>query len=108
MKFAYDMALERLNDGRSIASTLDVYASALKRVVWVAEWHLPGCLSESFVYCTSKQNAIDVACSMAEGENGVPRGMKTALRKHGRFDSDSPLYGRCINTVEKRILADLI
>lgn len=106
-KLTFDEALERLNDQRYIKAS-DVLASALKRKIWVAEWHLPGCLSESQCLCANKKGAIECACFMVEGENGVPRGMITALRKYGRFDSDSGMYGTCINTVSQVTLADLL
>lgn len=102
----YREALERVSDGFPVNRD-DVQARALQRTVWVAEWHIPGCLSESFSICLSKADAIDSACSMAEGENGIPRGMKTALRKYGRFDTQSPMFGYCINTIERRKFADM-
>lgn len=106
-KFSFADTLTLINEGRHVSAD-QIKASALKRKVWVAEWHLPGCLSESRAYCLTKADAIDSACSMAEGEDGIPRGMKTSLRKYGRFDSDSPMFGRCINTVECHTLADLL
>jgi hypothetical protein len=106
-KLTFDEALERINDERCI-SRADVQARALERFIWVAEWHLPGCLSESQSYCLTKADAIEAACSMAENENGAPWGMKTQLSKYGRFDSQSPMFGRCINTVSRVRLADLL
>lgn len=100
-KLNFDEALERVSDGRYVDSS-EVQTRALQRMVWVAEWHIPGCLSESFSICLSKADAIDSACSMSENENGAPRGMKTALRKYGRFDSQSPMFGTCVNTIERR------
>lgn len=107
MKLTFDEVMERISDER-IVDKADVLASALKRKVWVAEWHIPGCLSESRCYCTTKADAIAAACSMAEGEDGVPRGMKAWLASMGSFSSDSPLYGRVINTVSAHQLADLL
>ncbi len=106
-KLSFDEALERLDDGRYV-SARDVSAKALNRVLWVSEWHLPGCISESMIYSTTKGAAVEASLSMAKGENGFPRGMKTALVQNGRFDSDSPLYGRVINTIYKTTLGDLL
>jgi len=103
-KLTFDEALERIHEQRPVKSS-DVLASALQRKVWVAEWHVPGCLSETFDVCLTKKDAIATACGYADGAS---RGMKTALRKYGRFDSESPLFGRCINTIEQRTLADLL
>lgn len=103
MKLTFDDAIERINDGLIIKDS-DIQAKALSRFVWVAEWHIPGCLSESFSICTSKADAIDTALTFADS----PRGMKTALQKHGRFDSDSPIYGLCVNTISKQRLIDLL
>jgi hypothetical protein len=105
-KLTFDEALERIGE-RPVAYA-DVQAKALQRIVWVAEWHLPGCLSETFVVLTTKRDAIASALNMAESEDGPPRGMKTALQRYGRFDSQSPMFGTCINTVEKRTLGDLL
>lgn len=105
-KLTFSEALERINDGRSVDSC-DVQARALSRALWVAEWHIPGCVSESQSICTTKRDAITCALSMAEGENGAPRGMRTALERFGRFDSQSPLFGTCVNTVSRMTLADL-
>ena len=102
-KLDYFDALEAINEERFVKRA-DVRADALRRVVWVAEWHLPGCLSETRSYSSLKKDAIYCALSFAD----FPRGMKTALEKTGRFDTDSEMYGRCINTVEKVTLADLI
>lgn len=107
MKLDFDEALERLSDGRYIKPR-DVSAKALKRVLWVSEWHLLGCLSESQTYSMTKGDAVQASLLMAESENGPPRGMKTALMRDGRFDSDSPFFGRVINTVYKTTLGDLL
>jgi hypothetical protein len=107
MKFTFDEVLERIGDDRPVSAS-DVQARALSRKVWLAEWHLPGCLSESRAVCLTKRQAVDCALSMAEGENGPPRGMRSALMRDGRFDSQSPIYGTCINTVSAHRLADLL
>lgn len=106
-KLTFDEALERINEQRHI-NAADVQSRALSRRVWVAEWHLPGCLSESFDVCLTKAEAIRAACAFAEGEDGAPRGMKSALRKLGRFDSHSELFGSCINTIKQQTLSDLL
>jgi hypothetical protein len=106
-KLTFDDALQLINDERSISAD-QVSARALSRVLWVAEWHLPGCMSESRAYCLTKRDAIESACQFAEGENGAPRGMATALRRFGRFDSQSPMFGTCINTIERVTLRDVI
>jgi len=98
-KLTFDEALDRINDERSIRAS-EIQARALQRVVWVAEWHLPGCLSESFSVCLTKREAIDCALSMAD----KPRGMLTDLKRYGRSDRVSPdAWARgAITTVEKR------
>lgn len=106
-KLNFDEALERIDDGFSVSRS-EVLSTALSRKLWVAEWHLPGCLSESWSYCLTKSDAINAACSMAEDENGTPRGMKTALRKYGRFDCETGLYGYVINTVDRLSLSDVL
>lgn len=106
-KLNFEEALERINDGFSVSRS-DVLSTALNRKLWLAEWHLPGCLSESACYCLTKSDAIAALCSMAETENGPPWGMKTALAKHGRFDCKTSLYGYVINTVDRVSLSEII
>ena len=106
-KLNFEDALQIINDERPLIAH-HVRADALRRKVWIAEWHIPGCMSESRIYSTTKEDAINAACSMAESEDGAPRGMRTALRRTGRFDSDSPMFGRCVNTVECVTLADIL
>lgn len=107
-KLTFDEALDRIADERQV-SAKDVQARALQRKVWVAEWHLPGCLSESHAVTDSKRNAIAIALEFAQGEDGrAPRGMRTALARSGRFDSSSPIYGSCINTVSCTTLRNLL
>lgn len=107
-KLTFDEALERLNDQRSLTSD-EVRADALRRMVWVAEWHLPGCLSESFAILTTKRDAIECALSMAEGHDGPPRGMRADLQRFGRSDRVSPdAWARgAITTIERRALSSL-
>jgi hypothetical protein len=108
MKLSFSEALERINEERYVSRD-EVSARALRMFVWIAEWHIPCCMSESQAYCLTKRDAIESACDMANtGSDGEsPRGMRTALRKTGRFDSDSPLFGRVINTVKRVRLRDL-
>ena len=108
-KLTFDEALQRINDQCSVHSA-DVQAAALRRHVWVAEWHLPGCLSESFSVCTTKSDAIECALSMAEGENGAPRGMRADLQRYGRSDRTAPdAWARgAITTIERRMLRDIL
>lgn len=102
-KLTFDEAMERLNDQRYIKAS-DVLASALSRKVWLAEWHYPGCLSESQNICTSKEDAIESACFYYDdSENGIPRGMITSLRKYGRFDKNGTIC-----QVYKLTLADIL
>lgn len=107
-KLTFDEALERINDQRSVSAD-DVQARALQRKVWVAEWHLPGCLSESFSICLTKREAIGAALSMAEGADGAPRGMRADLERTGRSDRTAPdAWARgAITTIERRALHTL-
>lgn len=104
-KLTFDEALQRINDQRSVHRD-DVQARALRRRVWVAEWHLPGCLSESFSVCLTKSDAIECALSMAEGADGAPRGMRADLLRYGRSDRTAPdAWARgAITTIERRQL----
>lgn len=106
-KLNFDEALERIGDERRISAD-EVQARALRRVVWIAEWHIPGCLSESFSVCLTKREAIETALSMAEGADGPPSGMATDLRKHGRSDRTAPdAWARgAITTVSRCTLRD--
>ena len=104
-KLTFDEALERLNDERPVSSS-EVYACALDRVIWIAEWHCPGCLSESVSYSTSKEDAVECAVDFA-GED-APRGMKTALRKFGFFQHKTELFGYVNTTVNKTTLGALL
>lgn len=106
MKLDFESALEMLNDGRMINKS-SISQKALNRKVWIAEWHLPGCLSESNNVCTNKKDAIESALFFAESETGYPRGMKSHLQKHGRFDYETDLYGYVITTVSQCRFADL-
>ena len=109
MKLSFDEALQAINEGRSV-NHHDVQARALRRMVWVAEWHIPGCLSESFTVCTTKRDAIESALSMAEGADGAPRGMRADLERSGWSDRVAPdAWARgAITTIERRTLADIL
>ena len=108
-KLTFDEALQRINDECSVHRD-DVQARALRRRIWVAEWHLPGCLSESFSVCLTKSDAIESALSMAEGAEGAPRGMLADLQRYGRSDRTVPdAWARgAITTIERRTLADIL
>lgn len=108
MKLSFYEALQAINDGQSVHSA-DVQARALRRRIWVAEWHLPGCLSESFSVCLTKRDAIESALSMAAGTEGPPRGMLADLQRYGRSDRTAPdAWARgAITTVERRALSTL-
>lgn len=103
-KLSFDDALQRLNDQRTVSAS-EIQARALQRMVWVAEWHLPGCLSESFSVCLTKGEAIECALSMADS----PRGMRSDLQRFGRSDRTSPdAWARgAITTIEKRAFHSL-
>lgn len=107
MKLTFNEALERLGDGRQVKAS-DVLAHALKRKVWVAEWHLPGCLSETRSICVSKLDAVEQGLFFADGDDGPPRGMKTALIRDGAFQHKTPMFGDVITTIEQHTLADLL
>lgn len=106
-KLTFDEALQLIADERPVHQG-DVLAAALKRKVWIAEWHLPGCLSESRTVCTTKADAIDSALFFAEDENGPPRGMKRALQNVGYFSGRSPLYGDVVTTITRHTLSDIL
>ena len=108
-KLTFDEALQRINDEMPVHRN-DVQARALRRHVWIAEWHLPGCLSESFSVCLTKSDAIDCALSMAEGADGAPRGMRADLQRSGWSDRVAPdAWARgAITTIERRTLADIL
>jgi hypothetical protein len=107
-KLTFDETLQRINEQLPIDPAA-VQSRALARFVWVYEWHLPGCLCESWGVVTTKRDAIDSALSMAEGAEGPPRGMRADLSRHGRSDRTAPdAWARgAITTIERRRLADL-
>jgi hypothetical protein len=109
MKLTYAQALDALNSSRSITAS-DVLAAALKRAVWTAEWHAPGCMPEAQAYCATKMDAIEVAMLYLSDSDGEPRGALTELRKWGRTDIVCPTaYVRdAITTVTRTTLGALL
>ena len=108
-KLSFSDALQRINDELPVHRN-DVQAAALRRRIWIAEWHLPGCISESFSVCLTKSDAIECALSMAEGAEGAPRGMRADLIRYGRSDRVAPdAWARgAITTIERRTLASIL
>lgn len=106
-KLSFDEALQAINDQTGIRAD-DVQACAMRRPVWVAEWHFPGCLSDSFRVTTDKRNAIAIALEIASGEAGPPRGMATDLRRFGRSERTAPdAWAKgAITTVSRQLLRD--
>lgn len=106
---SFDDALQRINDGRSIDAR-EVLARALSRVVWISEWHFPGCMSESRGYSLTKRDAIDACLDMAGGAEGAPRGMRADLQRYGSSRRTAPdAWARgAISTVSRCTLADLL
>lgn len=64
-------------------------------------------LANRKVIALVKKDAIESALMYAEGDNGYPHGMKTALIKYGRFDHCTDMFGDVITTVYKLRLSDL-
>lgn len=108
-KITFDEALQLINDERCV-DWRNVQARALSRYIWIAEWHLPGCISESRGYCLTKADAIENCLSMASGADGPPRGMATDLRIYGRSDRTAPdAWARgTISTIERVRLRDIL
>ena len=104
-KLTFDEALESIGDDRSVDSD-QVQARALNRRVWIAEWHVPGCTSESQGIYLTRRDAIEGALDMC----GNVRGAATDLRRYGRTDrvSEDAYVGRAITTVQKHQLADIL
>ena len=104
-KLNFDEALERLNGERYFNSS-DVQARALLRVVWVSEWHIPGCMPESQCFSLTKLDAIKSALNMADS----PRGMRADLLRWGRSDKvgSCAYFSRAISTVSRTTLGDLL
>lgn len=108
-KLTFDDALQLINGDRSIDAD-DVQARALSRYLWIAEWHLPGCMSESRGYSLTKNDAIEYCLFMAEGAEGAPRGMKSDLRTYGSSDRTAPdAWARgAISTITRVKLRDIL
>ena len=104
-KLTFDEALDLIYDGRSLSAS-EVSAAALRRSVWIAEWHIPGCLSESRGISTTKRDAIADALEMC----GHVRGAKSDLQRYGRTDrvGEDAYVSMAITTVSRATLADLI
>ena len=109
MKLTFDQALDHINDERPISAS-EVQARALQRYIWIAEWHFPGCLSESRAYCLTKAGAIESALDFASGEDGPPRGMLADLQRYGNSDRTAPdAWARgAITTIKRVRLRDIL
>ena len=109
MKLTFDQAFNNINDERPIGAS-EVQARALRRYIWIAEWHFPGCLSESRTYCLTKADAIKSALMFAEGEDGPPRGMLADLQRYGMSDRTAPdAWARgAITTITRVRLRDIL
>lgn len=108
MKLTFDEALERINEERWVYRH-QVQARALQRKVWVAEWHIPGCLSETRSICTTKADAIEAGLDFARNEvDHFPRGLRRGLERDGYFQHHTELFGTVATTVERMQLGDLI
>jgi hypothetical protein len=103
-KLTFSETLDAISDERNIDAN-EVQARALRRKVWIAEWHIPGCLSESFSVCLTRADAI----SQAREFCGHVRGAKSDLQRYGRTDRVSPdaYVSMAITTIKKRTLGDL-
>lgn len=105
-KITFDEALEMLAEDRTIEAC-DVRADALRRFVWLAEWHVPGCLSESRAVCLTKADALANALDFIGDD---VRGARADLLRYGSTNRVSPdAYVRnAITTIRKHRLCDLI
>jgi len=103
-KLDFNEALQTIADERRVSSD-DIQARALRRYVWVAEWHTPGCLSESFSVVTTKSAALECALEMC----GHVRGARADLLKYGRTDRVCPdaYVSMALTTIERRQLHTL-
>lgn len=108
-KLTFDDAMQLINDEIYVDAS-DVQSRALSCYLWVSEWHLPGCMSESRGYSLTKNDAIENCLSMASGADGPPRGMLTDLRTYGRSDRTAPdAWARgAISTIERVTLRDIL
>ena len=103
-KLTFDQALEDISDGRYIDAN-DVQTRALQRKIWVAEWHIPGFLSESFSVCLTKRDAIAQALEFC----GHVRGAKADLHRYEQTDRVSPdaYVSMATTTIDRRTLGDM-
>lgn len=108
-KLTFDDVCEAINDGRHV-DVNEVRADALRRHVWIAEWHVPGCLSETQSLCLTRGEAISAALDMASDENGPPRGMRADLMRSGRSDrvSAGAWARQAITTIARHQLRDIL
>ena len=114
-KLNFAEALDRLSDELSL-SREDVQSRALQRKVWVAEWHMPGCLSESRAIVLRKVDAIDAAIEFtgADGSDHINhycKGIRAALSAPGTsnsFQHHTELFGTVVTTIECMTLSDLL
>lgn len=107
MKLTFSEALELLSEGRYVDAS-DVQSRALSQVVWVSEWHIPGCLSESQAYSLTKRDAIECALSFA-GDT-PPRGMRADLIRYGRSDkvAKNAYVSMAVTTISRCTLRDIL
>lgn len=107
-KLTFSEVLERLADERSVDES-NVQASALKRKVWIAEWHIPGCLSESRQICLTKAEAVQAGIDFATNDvDHFPRGLRAGLERDGFFQHHTELYGHVNTTIRQVTLAELL
>jgi hypothetical protein len=111
-KLNFAEALERIGDELPLDRDM-VQADALKRKVWIAEWHIPGCISELRAIVLTKRDAIDAAVDFtgADGDDEIEhkiRGIRTALKRTGSFQHHTEMYGNVVTTIERRTLGDLL
>lgn len=105
-KLTFDEVLKRLADER-IVDASNVQASALKRKVWIAEWHIPGCMSESRQICMTKAEAVQAGLDFT-GEDKPPHGMRAGLERDGFFQHRTELHGHVNTTIRQVTLAELL
>jgi hypothetical protein len=106
----FEEALELIGDARH-PSAAQVQARALRRRIWIAEWHIPGCLSESQAVCLTKADAIEQALSFAsDGDGCAPRGMRADLLKYSSSDkvAKNAYVRMAITTISQHVLADVL
>ena len=105
MKLTFDEALRNLDDQRSVDAN-NVQARALRRKLWIAEWHIPGCLSESVDYCLTRADAI----TQALGFCGHARGAKSDLQRYGSTGRVAPdaYVSMATTTVSRTTLGSIL